>query len=55
MGVESDLVLEPAATRCEECHRAVDEFFGLLRDLMLLVVMLLVGLSGYWLVQALTG
>jgi hypothetical protein len=31
------------------------EFFGLLRDLMLLVVMLLVGLSGYWLVKALTG
>jgi hypothetical protein len=31
------------------------EFFGLLRNLMLLVVMLLVGLSGYWLVKALTG
>ena len=31
------------------------EFFGLLRDLMLVVVMLLVGLSGYWLVKALTG
>lgn len=31
------------------------EFFGLLRDLMLLVVMLLVALSGYWLVTAVTG
>lgn len=31
------------------------EFFGLLRDLMLLVVILLVSLSGYWLVKALTG
>lgn len=31
------------------------EFFGLLRDLMLLVVMLLVVLSGYWLLRALTG
>jgi hypothetical protein len=31
------------------------EFFGLLRDLMLLVVMLLAGLSGFWLVKALTG
>jgi hypothetical protein len=30
------------------------EFFGLLRDLMLLVVVLLAGLSGYWLVKALT-
>ena len=29
------------------------EFFGLLRDLMLLVIVLLVGLSGYWLVEAL--
>ena len=31
------------------------EFFGLLRNLMLLVVVLLVGLSGYWLVKALLG
>jgi len=31
------------------------EFFGLLRDLMLLVVVLLAGLSGFWLVKALTG
>jgi hypothetical protein len=30
------------------------EFFSLLRDLMLLVVVLLAGLSGYWLVKALT-
>ena len=30
------------------------EFFGLLRNLMLLVVLLLAGLSGYWLVKALT-
>ena len=33
----------------------VVEFFGLLRDLMLLVVALLVVLSGYWLVTAITG
>ena len=31
------------------------EFFSLLRDLMLLVVMLLVALSGFWLVKGLTG
>jgi hypothetical protein len=30
------------------------EFFGHLRDLMLLVVALLTGLSGYWLLKALT-
>ncbi len=31
------------------------EFFSLLRGLMLLVVVLLAGMSGYWLVKALTG
>ncbi len=30
------------------------EFFGLLRNLMLFVVVLLAGMSGYWLVKALT-